>query len=159
MAPHDHEYLCAECYDDLAGRVIRQDTEHFAGPDRAPDRVVVIDAIPPSKKNSQRIRRRAGRPFVTSSGQSKAFERHLRLVARGDSLGSRYVAVRITVDERAGRTRIEAWDLGEPPRRGPKHTRRDVHNCADAVMDALQGIWFDDDRQARAVVCQHGEVG
>ena len=130
-------------------------------PDRAPDRVVVIDAIPPSKKNRQRILRsaRTGRPFVSSSGQAKSFERHLRLVARGASLGANYVAVRITVDERGGKTRIEAWDLGNPPTRGPKNTRRDVHNCADAVMDALQGVWWDDDRQARAVVCQHGEVG
>lgn len=128
-------------------------------PDRAPDRTVVIDAIPPSKKNRQQIRRRAGgRPFVTSSNASKSFERHLQLVAPGGSLASNYVAVRITVDEAAGKTRVECWDLGPQPKRGPKHTRRDVHNCADAVMDALNGLWWDDDRQARAVECQYGEV-
>lgn len=128
-------------------------------PDRAPDRSVTINAIPPSKKNGQRILRRGARRIVKASGKAVNFERHLRLVARGGSLGTRYVAVRITVDERAGRTRIDAWDLGDPPARGPKDTRRDVHNCADAVMDALQGVWFDDDRQARAVVCEFGEVG
>jgi len=83
----------------------------------------------------------------------------LRLLVAGiRSLGENYIAARITVDEAANRTRIEVWDLGPQPKRGPRHTRRDVHNCADAVMDALQRLAFNDDRQARIVVTRHGEV-
>lgn len=121
---------------------------------------VTIDAIPPAKKNGQRILRVGRRQIVKSSKAAVGFEAHLRAVALHlRSLGVNYVGVRITVDERAKRTRIDVWDLGPPPKRGPKDTRRDVHNCADTVMDALQGLAFDDDRQARWVLCQHGEVG
>lgn len=127
-------------------------------PDREADGIVTIDAIPPSKKNGQRILRAGRRRIVKASKAAVGFEVHLRLLARVRSLGANYVGVRITVDERAGRTRIELWDLGPPPAKGPKDTRRDVHNCADAVMDALQGIAFDDDRQARWVLTEFGAV-
>lgn len=128
---------------------------------QAPAIVLTIDGIPPSKKNRQRILRnpRTGRPMVKASKAACAFEQHLGLVAqRLTSLGSRYVGVVITIDEERERTRIEVYDCGEQPKRGRRGTKRDVHNCADAVMDALQGRAFDDDRQARFTLTLHGEV-
>lgn len=126
---------------------------------RPPDVSVEIDGIPPSKKNSQQIMKRGRRRFVTSSDASKVFEQHLRIVARRlRSLGANYIATRVTIDERAQRTRIEVWDLGPQPSKGRCDTKRDVHNCADVVMDALQGVVFDDDRQARVVMCRYGTV-
>jgi Holliday junction resolvase RusA-like endonuclease len=127
---------------------------------RPPDVSVEIDGIPPSKKNGQRIMLRRGRGrFVASSKAAEVFEQHLRLVARRlRSLGANYVATRVTIDERAQRTRIEVWDLGPQPAKGRCDTKRDVHNCADVVMDALQGAVFDDDRQARSVLTCYGAV-
>lgn len=128
-------------------------------PDRPADREIVIDGIPPSKKNGQRILCRGRRRFVKSSEAAEAFEERLRLLTgRWRSLGSNYIAARITVDEERQRTLIEIWDLGPSPKRGRKNTRRDIHNVADAVMDALQGIAFDDDRQSRFTLTVHGEV-
>ena len=128
-------------------------------PDRPADLELDVAGIPPSKKNGQRILRARGRHFVKASAECVAFEQRLRLLVAGiRSLGENYIAARITVDEAANRTRIEVWDLGPQPKRGPRHTRRDVHNCADAVMDALQRLAFDDDRQARIVVTRHGDV-
>ena len=126
-------------------------------PNRPADLELDVAGIPPSKKNGQRILRVRGRRIVKASTECVAFEQRLRLLAaRIRSLGANYIAARITVDEAADRTRIEVWDLGPQPQRGPRHTRRDVHNCADVVMDALQGLAFDDDRQARTVVTRHG---
>ncbi len=128
-------------------------------PDRPADIELVIDGIPPSKKNGQRILRARGRRIVKASTKAVNFEKRLRLLVAGiRSLGANYIAARITDDEAANRTRIEVWDLGPQPKRGPRHTRRDIHNTADAVMDALQRLAFDDDRQARIVVTRHGEV-
>lgn len=127
-------------------------------PDRAADIELVIDGIPPPKKNGQRILSARGRRFVKASAKACAFEQRLRLLAaRVRSLGSNYIAARITVDEANERTRVEVWDLGPQPKRGRRNTRRDIHNTADAVMDALQGIAFDDDRQARIVVTTYGD--
>lgn len=124
-------------------------------PTRPADIELVIDGIPPSKKNGQRILRVGRRRIVKSSTRAVAFEQRLRLLAaRIRSLGPNYLAARITVDEASERTRIELWDLGPQPKRGRRNTRRDIHNTADAVMDALQGLAFDDDRQARIVVTQ-----
>lgn len=124
-------------------------------PTRPADIELVINGIPPSKKNGQRILRVGRRRIVKSSTRAGAFERHLCLVAaRVRSFGPNYLAARITVDEASERTRIELWDLGPQPKRGRRNTRRDIHNTADAVMDALQGLAFDDDRQARIVVTQ-----
>lgn len=128
-------------------------------PARPADLVLVVDGIPPSKKNGQRILIAGRRRIVKASKKACAFETHLRLLCvRVRSLGSNYVATRITIDEARERTRIEVWDLGPQPKRGRRDTRRDVHNCADVVMDALQGLAFDDDRQARAVLTTYGEV-
>ena len=129
-------------------------------PDRAADIVLVIAGIPPSKKNSQRIvKRRDGSPMVIASQKAKGFEAALALLAqRCRNLGDHYIAVCITVDEAEERTRIEVWDLGPQPAKGPRHTRRDVHNTADVVMDALQRLAFNDDRQARIVITRHGTV-
>ena len=128
-------------------------------PDRAADIELIVDGIPPSKKNGQRILRAGRRRIVKSSTRSVAFEKRLRLLAaRIRSIGHNYLAARITIDEAEERTRIEIWDLGTQPTKGPRHTRRDVHNTADVVMDALQRIAFHDDRQARIVVTRHGTV-
>lgn len=128
-------------------------------PDRPADFALVVDGIPPSKKNGQRILGRGRRRFVKASTAACAFEQHLRLLAaRVRNLGANYVATRITIDETRERTRIEVWGLGPQPKRGRRDTRRDVHNCADVVMDALQGLAFDDDRQARTVETTYGEV-
>lgn len=128
-------------------------------PDRVADIELVIDGIPPSKKNGQRILRVGRRRIVKSSTQAGAFERRLRLLAaRIRSIGRNYLAARITIDEAEERTRIEVWDLGPQPTKGPRHTRRDIHNTADVVMDALQRLAFNDDRQARVVETRHGTV-
>lgn len=128
-------------------------------PDRAADIELIVDGIPPSKKNGQRILRAGRRRIVKSSTRSVAFEKRLRLLAaRIRSLGPNYIATRITIDEAKKRTRIEVWDLGPQPAKGPRHTRRDVHNTADVVMDALQRLAFNDDRQARVVETRHGAV-
>lgn len=127
-------------------------------PDRSADLHIVVDAISPSKKNRQQIRRRGARRFVTSSDEAKAFEARLRALAqRVRGFGKNYVAVRITTEEESERTLVEVWDLGPQPPKGRRNTRRDIHNTADAVMDALQGIAFDDDRQARIVVTTYGD--
>lgn len=126
---------------------------------RPADAVITLDGIPPSKKNGQQIMKRGRRRFVTSSDAAKAFECHLQLVARRmRSLGANYFATRITIDEGTKRTRVEVWDLGPQPTRGRCDTLRDVHNCADVVMDAMQKVIYDDDRQARAVTCRYGTV-
>lgn len=126
-------------------------------PDRPADIEIVIDGIPPSKKNGQRILRVRRRRIVKASTKAVRFEKRLSLLAaRVRSLGANYIAARITVDEAEERTKIEVWDLGPQPKRGRRHTRRDIHNTADTVMDALLGLAYDDDRQARIVVTQHG---
>lgn len=124
---------------------------------------LLVDGIPLSKKNSQRIlKTRAGRRFVKQSAESEIFERRLKALARGviarEGLGDHYVAVRIVIDEQREKTAIEIYDLGPQPARGRKDTRRDIHNCADSVMDALNNIAWNDDRQARIVVCEYGRV-
>lgn len=129
---------------------------------------LVIEGVPKSKKNSQRILRgRRGRLIVKQSKQSESFEAQIRDLARQAigqrGLGDRYVAVRIVIDEGCKgrpekRTAIEIYDLGPQPARGRTDTTRDVHNCADSVMDALNNIAWNDDRQARIVVCEYGRV-
>lgn len=122
---------------------------------------LIVPGIPPSKKNSQSIRRHGRKRIVSSSDAAQRFERRLAQLARNlisEGLHDRYVAVQITIDEGADLTAIEIYDRGPKPTRGPAHTRRDVHNCADVVMDALQGIAYDDDRQARAVLTCYGRI-
>lgn len=129
---------------------------------------LVLDGVPKSKKNGQKILRgRGGRPIVKQSGESEQFEARIRRLAKRaigeNGLGDRYVAVRIVVDEGtkespAKRTAIEIYDLGPQPTRGRTDTQRDIHNCADSVMDALNKIAWDDDRQGRMVLCEHGRV-
>lgn len=134
----------------------------------APAFRIVIGGVPKSKKNGQQIRRKKnGQPFVKQSDASGRFEARLRRLAKraiGEhGLGDHYVAVRIVIDEGtaedpAKKTAIEIYDLGPKPSRGRTDTTRDVHNCADSVMDALNEIAWNDDRQARIVVCEYGRV-
>lgn len=118
-----------------------------------------------SKKNSQQIRSGARGLFVQASEGARMAEEAIalcalaalpkRLTRHGPAFGDNYVAVRLTLDEDAEQTTVEIQDLGPQPKTGRRHTRRDVHNVADVFMDALQGIAFRDDRQARLVTCRY----
>ncbi|MGE0206130.1 MAG: RusA family crossover junction endodeoxyribonuclease [Hyphomicrobiaceae bacterium] len=140
--------------------VVWPDFEIVSRPER-PAISLIVPGIPPSKKNSQQIRRHGRRRIVTSSTAARDFEMRLAQLARNvisEGLADRYVAVQITIDEDADLTAIDIYDRGPKPTRGRTHTKRDIHNCADVVMDALQGSAFNDDRQARAVLTSYGRI-
>lgn len=137
----------------------------------APSKIsFTVPLIAPSKKNRQRIRKRGryGARFVAADEQVETAEMVIALAAlaavedkhlvRDRSLfGDHEVAATITIDEVGKQMLVEVEDLGPKPK-GRTNRRRDVHNVADAVMDALQGIVFDDDRQSCRTTCQRGTV-
>jgi hypothetical protein len=127
-----------------------------------------VPVVALSKKNGQRITRDrdTGRRRVRSSEECEIIEEVIALFAAravprgmaqrgGSAFGANYVGVRIELDEHAEQMHIEVEDLGPQPAKGRRYTRRDIHNLTDSVMDALQGVLFDDDRQARFTVCHY----
>lgn len=112
-----------------------------------------------SSKNSRRIIRVRGKPrsVLSKTAQSDkdsleqlmalAWNRYRR--DRDTVFGSNDVAVRITVDKLGKCTAIEVEDRG--PARLSKGRRRDLHACIETIMDAMEGIAFDDDRQVVGV--------
>jgi hypothetical protein len=111
-----------------------------------------IPFLPASKKNSQQIlRRRSGRRFVRASDQAVADEAAVHLLARsaagpGVRFGDRDVAVRMVAYPLKQRVEVTVTDAGPKPK-GSTGRRRDLHNLAEVILDALQGVAFENDNQ------------
>lgn len=147
---------------------------------RRADTVVrfVLDFVPVSAKNGQRILRRAGRgrcrccgqtiggvPFVVMGEQAELDQRAIHRVCdefvQGDGtsfFGDDDVGVQLLLDERAKRLEVLVESLGPKPRSGPTDRVRDIHNLFDLVMDGMQRRVFDNDRQTRTVSARYGAV-
>jgi len=128
---------------------------------------LTLDFIPHSLKNSQAIRRsrKTGKPFVSKSDRARRDLERIRneawLAARVTHARTLFedanVEVDIVVQENPPRTHITVCRTGPRPK-GRADRKRDIHNVPDCVMDALQGVIFDDDRQARRVTARYGVV-
>ena len=125
-----------------------------------------FDLIPSSAKNRTEIRKRGARRWVSKSKAAESSQAAMTLLARratqhwgaGSLFGRNYVRTEIVVDPTRRRTRVTIHDLGEQPRSGVCWTKFDVHGVVESVMDALQGVVFDDDRQSRGTVVELGDV-
>lgn len=142
----------------------------FGSPEPLQTVELVFPLVAASAKNRTQIRRPkgGGKPWIAKSDKAEKHQDAMRLLAQsqlrralrvGRTLfGRNYFAAEITVDGERGRMRVRLHDLGPQPARGRCLTRRDVHGVVESVMDALQGVVFDDDRQARRVSVEWGAV-
>jgi hypothetical protein len=118
-----------------------------------------------SSKNQRKPVRRGGKTRWVISDVAESDRKSLRLVSAllgsavrdGSLFGGNEVGVRIEVDKTEKRTRITVSDLG--PRGVTKGRRRDIHGGIELIMDALEGIAFDDDCQVRRVEAVYVEPG
>lgn len=129
---------------------------------------MVFPLVPASAKNRTQIRRPkgGGKPWIAKSEDAEQDQQAMALMATAQArprvgttlFGRNYVGAEITLDPDAHKTSVIVHDLGEQPKSGRRYTQRDVHGIVESVMDALQGVVFDDDRQARWVIVRIGRV-
>lgn len=109
-----------------------------------------------SAKNSRVWRRRGGRNLLCRSDEAEADLNAIRtLVAlawnrkvpagQKSVLSGRDVGVRVRIDKRRKITDLEVYDMG--PRQLSAGQRRDLHGSLELLMDAIEGVAFDDDAQ------------
>ena len=140
----------------------------------------VVPFIPRSSKNNTQIRSakyargrargRHGKLWVSKDDTVVAEQEAIRSFARAalrnvlaatdgaTALGRNYCSVEFELDEQNQQMRVTIHDLG-PRAKQREWTKRDVHSVIETTMDALQGVVFDDDRQARDVRSRWEELG
>ena len=151
------------------------------------DMLVFTIPVPASSKNSRiLVRGKSGRPMSLPSKAARKSAEEIKAAAiraldegvtngkltiRDDALslfGDDDVGVSIDHHVEDDTVTVRVWSLGERPKVKRTGRRRDLQNLQDGVLDHLQGIAFDDDRQvtmlhmkrvlgkrARWVVCEH----
>lgn len=133
---------------------------------------IVVPFIPCSSKNRTQIRKHGRGPnarrSIAKSDLAASHQAAIRVIAsrvlrnlpaeQRTLFGSHYVRVEVRIDEQAERTEILVHDHGPQPKRGRRGTKRDVHGTLETVMDAMQGVVFDDDRQCRGAIVEWSVV-
>ncbi len=115
-----------------------------------------IPFVPMSKKNATRIMRgKNGKSYPGKTAEAKRQEQEIGLLALAamkrdgvKSFGRNAVCAEITWDEEAGKVAVEIIDLGEVK----AHPRQDLSNIPALILDALEGIIYDNDRSVAQLV-------
>lgn len=113
---------------------------------------LTLDGVPPSKKN--RMAYGKGRVFKQASVIRYEDMLQVRAMEAGSPpFGNDDLDVHIVWNVKYDKTTITVGSLGPPPK-GKTGRRRDVQNIPAVVLDALQGIVYDDDKQVRRLTVE-----
>lgn len=115
--------------------------------------------VPPSTKNSRRILKHGRRRIVAKSKAAMSAMRSIQDLAIQELhrralrpppfnplFGDDDVAVDITHNVEADTVTISVWSAG-PRGKGKTGRKRDLQNLQEGILDALQGILFENDNQ------------
>jgi len=119
--------------------------------------------VPPSTKNSRRLLKHGRRTIVAKSAAATRAMRSIQdlaiqelhrralrppsiIMSGGTLFSDDDVAIDITHNVEADTVTVSVWSAG-PRGKGKTGRKRDLQNLQEGILDALQGILFENDNQ------------